>query len=150
MPPFPPPPPPNWTRSWAPPIAAGGSARDRPPRAGKSGPVGQPADGPYLGDLGFRGADWAKHWHGHYGAVVLTKAAYPTQAGRHWFSGLRQVIETINGWLEERFGLHFPRARTAWGLQTRLAAKLAAFNLAVHFNHLQLRAPFTAVEVSWA
>jgi len=114
------------------------------------GAVGALAVGPYLGDLGFRGADWGEHWHDHYGASVLTKAAYPTGAGRHWFSGLRQVIETINGWLEERFGLHFPRARTAWGLQTRLAAKLAAFNLAVHFNHLQQRAPFTAVEVSWA
>jgi hypothetical protein len=124
-------------------------------RQGPTGPLflrgaaGVPAVGPYLGDLGFRGADWGAHWHHHYGAEVLTKTAYLTDVGRQWFSGLRQVVETVNGWLEERFGLQFPRARTAWGLRTRLAAKLAAFNLAVHFNHLQGHPAFTAVELSW-
>jgi hypothetical protein len=119
-------------------------------RAGPTGPialrgaVGAPAAGVYLGDLGYRGANWAGHWLADYGAPVLTKAAYRDRAGRRWFNGLRQVVETVNGWLEDRLGLQFPRARTAWGLHTRLAAKLAAFNLAVHFNYLTGRSPFTA------
>jgi hypothetical protein len=126
-------------------------------RQGPTGPLllrgaaGAPAAGPYLGDLGYCGADWARHWRTDYGARVLTKADYrPGPAGRpgrRWVSGLRQVVETVNGWLGERFGLNFPRARTAWGLQTRLAAKLAAFNLAVHVNHLHGRPTFAAVEL---
>jgi hypothetical protein len=125
-------------------------------RQGPTGPVllrgaaGTPAAGPYLGDLGYRGAEWRQHWHADYGATVLLKTDYPAGPGRSWLSGLRQVVETVNGWLEERFGLHFPRAKTAWGLQTRLAAKLAAFNLAIHFNHLLGRPPFTAVEFAWS
>jgi hypothetical protein len=136
--------------------ALGPAHRRRGARQGPTGPLfrrgaaGAPADGPYLGDLGFRGRDWARHWRSDYGAGVLTKADYPRgpegRPGRRWLSGLRQVVETVNGWLEDRFGLHFPRARTAWGLQTRLAAKLAAFNLAVHCNHLHGRPPFEAIE----
>jgi hypothetical protein len=125
-------------------------------RQGPTGPlflrgaVGQALDGVYLGDRGFRGAEWVAHWRQHYGAAVLTPTIYATRAARHWFHGVRQVVETVNDWLEERFGLHFPRARTAWGLQTRLAAKLAAFNLAVHFNHLHHRPAFSAVELPWS
>jgi hypothetical protein len=117
-------------------------------RQGPTGPillrgaVGAPAPGSYLGDLGYAGAAWAEHWQRDYGAPVLTKAAYSQRASRRWFSGLRQVVETVNGVLEERLGLQFPRARTCWGLQTRLAAKLAACNLAVHFNYLCHLPPF--------
>jgi hypothetical protein len=124
-------------------------------REGPTGPIflrgaaGVPADGGvYLGDLGYRGQNWARHWL-DYGARILTKAAYPAPADRRWFNGLRQVVETVNNWLEDRFGLCFPRARSAWGLQTRLAAKLAAFNIAVHFNYLDGRPPFSATPL-WA
>jgi hypothetical protein len=120
-------------------------------RRGPTGPIllrgaiGVPTGAVYLGDLGYRGRNWARHWRDTYGALVLTQDAYPDRAGRRWFSGQRQIVETVNGWLEDRLGLHFPRARTAWGLQTRLAAKLAAFNLAVYFNHLHARPPFAAI-----
>ena len=122
-------------------------------RAGPTGPIflrgaaGEPADGVYVGDLGYRGHGWASHWWTDYGAQVLTKAAYRDRPSRRWLCGLRQVVETVNGWLEEQLGLWFPRARTAWGLQTRLAAKLAAFNLAVHFNSLAARPPFTHIHL---
>ena len=91
-----------------------------------------------MGDQGYRGRNWAEHWLRDYGVRVLTKAVYAAgeRDARRWLSRLRQVVETVNGWLEERLGLHFPRARTAWGLQARLAAKLAAFNLAIYFNSL--------------
>jgi hypothetical protein len=131
----------------------GPAHRDGGHRQGPTGPIflrgaaGAPADGPYLGDLGYRGMNWAQHWRADYGVRVLTKAAYPDPAGRRWLSGLRQKVETVNGCLEERLGLFFPRARTAWGLQTRLAAKLAAFNIAVHFNYLSGRLPFSATPI---
>jgi hypothetical protein len=133
----------------------GPAHRDGGHRQGPTGPiflrgaVGAPAAGVYLGDRGYRGRNWAQHWLADYGARVLPKASYPDRRSGHWFCGLRQVVETVNGWLEERLGLHFPRARTAWGLQTRLAAKLAAFNLAVHFNSLTGRPLFTATP-TWA
>ena len=124
-------------------------------RQGPTGPLylrgaaGVASDGVYLGDLGYQGRDWAQHWLDHYGVKLLTKASYPSRAGKRWLSGLRQIVETVNGWLEDRFGLHFPRARTAWGFQTSLAAKLAAFNMVVLFNHLIGRPPFMAIEL-WA
>lgn len=153
----------RWRRSPSAPVPTaeeldpilGPAHRDGGHRQGPTGPIflrgaaGLPADGVYLADLGYRGNDWARHWRTHYGARVLTKAVLPPACGRRWFNRLRQIVETVNGWLEERFGLFFPRARTAWGLQTRLAAKLAAFNIAVHFNHLAGRPPFSSTPL-WA
>lgn len=111
--------------------------------------VGAPAAGPYLTDLGFAGQRWGRHWRQHYGATVITKAdsrALPTAAERyraaHWLSSLRQVVETVFHWLTDTFGLKFPRARTYWGLLTRLAAKVAAFNLAIYVNYLFDRPTF--------
>lgn len=80
--------------------------------------------------------------------TVLTKDDYDglpladRRQARAWFCGLRQVIETVNGWLDDTLGLKFPRARTPWGLLTRLAAKVAAYNLALYLNHLYGRPTF--------
>ena len=52
------------------------------------------------------------------------------------------MVETVFHTLSARFGLTFPRARTYWGLLTRLGAKVAAFNLAVYVNHLFNRPMF--------
>jgi hypothetical protein len=105
-----------------------------------------------LGDLGYAGAHWGAHWLAAYGAQVLTKAAYlavPDEAAqreaRHWFSGLRQIVETINNLLTEQLGLKFPRARSRWGLVARIAAKVAACNFTILFNHLQGRPLFSHV-----
>lgn len=125
----------------------GPAHRRRGQRLGPTGPisswlsVGTPADVPYLADLGFRGEHWICHWRDDYGAVVLTKADYAAlskpadqRAACRWLNSLRQVIETVNGCLTERFGLKFPRARTYWGVLARVAAKIAAHNLAIHIN----------------
>lgn len=133
-----------------------GPPRDKDrPRVGPTGPVGPrlgvgTASGvPVLGDLGFRGERWQRHWRAAYGTAVLTKGEFSPatppddlRRSRQWFSGLRQVVETVNGLLEDRLGLWYPRAHSYWGLLTRLAAKVAAFNLAVYVNYLTGRAPF--------
>ena len=57
----------------------------------------------------------------------------------HWFNRLRHPVETTFSWLEGHLRLKFPRARTYWGLLTRLAAKISAYNLAVAINYLFAR-----------
>lgn len=124
------------------------------PAVGPTGPIG-PSSGagsahgrPLLGDLGFRGVGWVHHWQDDYATSVLTKADYGSlppeerEQAASWFSGLRQVVETVNGWLVERFGLKRPKARSYWGVLTRVAAKVAAFNLGVSLNHLFARPTF--------
>ncbi len=55
--------------------------------------------------------------------------------------GLRQAVETTFNTLTS-LGLAFPRARSYWGLLTRLAAKVVALNLGVYLNHLFGRPPY--------
>ena len=126
----------------------------RRPAVGPTGPMG-PSTGagtpharPILADLGFTGVKWIEHWREDYGAEVLTQADYarePKEEWRkatRWFHGVRQVVETVNNWLDERFGLKRPRAHTYWGVLTRVAAKVAAFNVGVYLNHLFERPTF--------
>lgn len=124
-------------------------------RAGVTGPIGprlaagSPGREPYVSDLGLSGERWRAHWRHDYGAVVLTKAEYaalsdPTARSRWtgWLCGLRQPVETVFNALTATLGAKFPRARTDWGVWTRLAAKVAAYNLAVFVNHLCGRPTF--------
>jgi hypothetical protein len=113
----------------------------RGPRQGPTGPVaprggvGAPQAGIYLGDRGFAGSRWHQHWQEAYGAHVLT-AREVAPAARPWLASLRQVVEQVFGCLDALFGLKYSRARTHWGLITRLAAKVSAYALLVHLNYL--------------
>ena len=101
--------------------------------------VGRPISEPYLGDNGFFGSLWQKHWRQQYGARVLTPKNYigsESKAARRRHCSLKQVVETVNGQLEEVFGLQFPRARSKWGLLSRVAAKVAALNVGIWLNRL--------------
>lgn len=127
----------------------GGKRQGPTGRVGGRWGVGTAGDAPLVGDLGYRGADWQRHWREEYGTAVLTKGEYLAQPGkqeqraaRRWLSGLRQVVETVNGGLERMFGLKCPQAHSWWGLLTRLGAKIAAFNLAVYLNYLSGRRHF--------
>ena len=124
---------------------------------GPTGPIwprdgaGRPTPAPVLADLGFRGAHWATHWRDDYGALVLTHDTYQgdqAPAARRQHSGRRQIIETVNGILEQTFHLHFPRAHSFWGLRARLAAKLLAFNLGLWLNTFLGRRPL-AFDTLW-
>ena len=124
-------------------------------RQGPTGPlgprsgVGAPSSVPAIADLNYAGEAWNRHWRDHYGAVVLTEAAYQDLAGPQrgrairWLHSRRQMVETAIGQLVGRFGLKFPRARTLWGLHTRLGAKMAAYNLTLYLNRLFGRRPFS-------
>jgi hypothetical protein len=125
-------------------------------RLGPTGPifprlgVGEPADHDYLGDLAFQGQAWITHWHDHYHATVQTKAdcrwletGRERQLARRWLASLRQIAETANNYLTSALGLTFPRPRTFWGLLTRLAAKVAAYDIAIYINYLTHRPTFS-------
>lgn len=131
----------------------GPAHRRRGDRLGPTGPIrarlaaGRPAAGPYLADLGMRGSAWRQHWRTDYAATILLKSDYPpadpsAPARTHWLCGLRQIVETVFAHLSSTFGLAFPRARSDRGLLSRLAAKIAAFNLNRLINHLYHRPPF--------
>jgi hypothetical protein len=121
-------------------------------RRGPNGPVrgrlsvGPPWGGPSLSDLGLSGVAWRRHWYHQWGAAVLLKTDYAKgperQSAVRWFNRLRQRIEQTFSVLDAALGLKFPRAHTYWGLLTRLAAKLSAFNLALAVNLLLGRPPY--------
>ena len=130
------------------------------PRVGPTGPLtsptsaGAPNRGVYLADRGLAGRAWHRHWEQAWKATVYTAHDLPQPAPgdargqrarrtlTRWFSGLRQVAETAFGAVQAVFGLCFPRARTYQGVRTRVAAKIAAFNLALLINHRFGRSPF--------
>jgi len=111
------------------------------PRAG----VGVPSQAPYIGDGAFGGGVWTPHWRQDYDAVVLRGrdlSTLPDAPVRRQLAGWRQVVETVNGQLTQVLGLAFPGAKTRWGLLSRIAAKLATFNLGLWLNHQFHRPPF--------
>ena len=101
-----------------------------------------------IGDLNYKGEAWNQHWRDQYGAVVLTEDLYrdldpaDRREAKRWFHSLRQTVENVFSQLDSRFGLKFPRARTRWGLHTRLGAKMAAYNLSLYLNCLFDQRPF--------
>lgn len=124
-------------RAGCPQLAGSGAAHLHPPQDWM-GPVqaSGSASGRFLGaDAGFTGPRWHQHWQADYGVEVVTPpdGLIPPATAR-WFSGLRQVIETVFAHLCDSFGLKYPGAHTTWGLITRIAAKLAAYNLGLAIN----------------
>jgi hypothetical protein len=98
---------------------------------------GTPEGDPYLLDAGATGAVWQEHWRAAYRAEIVTVAETMTPDDvlpRREHASRRQTIETVNQHLTDDFHLPFPRARSRWGLLSRLAAKLAAFNLGIWLN----------------
>ncbi len=124
----------------------GPSHRHGGQRRGPNGPLrgresaGQASARPSLSDLGLHGQHWRHHWRQHLNAKVLLKTDYAPGPERQrsvsWFNRVRHTVEQTFSVLDAVFGLKFPRARTYWGLLTRLAAKISAYNLAIGINHL--------------
>ena len=55
---------------------------------------------------------------------------------RRWLRSKRDLVETVFGMLADQFRFETTRALSTRGLQTRLAAKLLAFNLSLTINRL--------------
>jgi hypothetical protein len=97
---------------------------------------GAPLKQPVMTDSGFRGDDWLEHWATVYGVHVCPLPKGLSRTQRHWWSSVRQMVETTFANLSEHFGLKYPGAHTVWGLLTRVAAKVAAYNLGILMNRL--------------
>lgn len=66
-----------------------------------------------------------------------TPAKSPAEAHwRRWLRSKRDLVETVFGMLADQFKLETTRALSLRGLQTRLAAKVLAFNLSLTINRL--------------
>lgn len=103
--------------------------------------VGHHRSLPYLADQGFNGERWLSHWQHEYELTVI--AAPPMNARQRWnratmkwLSSHRQIVETVISRLSEVFGLKRLNAHRDWGKITRLAAKMAAYNIGCYFNRL--------------
>ncbi|HEX5166737.1 MAG TPA: hypothetical protein VFV93_15135 [Thermomicrobiales bacterium] len=108
------------------------------------GTAGAAATVPYIADDGFCGAAWVRHWHDDLAATVFTGRGYGPTAPAHLTRShhrWRQVIETVNESLNAALHLPCPRAKTPWGVITRLTAKCCAFNVGIWVNRLLGRAP---------
>lgn len=104
--------------------------------------VGAPGLGLYLADQGFSGVAWSAHWVEDANAWVHTVTAADPPVVRRAQHHCRQVIETVNGLLHETFQLAFPKAKTMWGVVTRIIAKCTAVNVGIWANRLLGRPDF--------
>ncbi len=96
--------------------------------------VGHAQSGVYLTDDGFKGQGWHRHWRDDDQAEVISSTdAKPAAQAHH---RRRQIVETINAALTEVFHLPFPRAKSMWGVVSRIATKCLALNLGIWANRL--------------
>jgi hypothetical protein len=119
-----------------PPEVQAGRSRVKPPSdwVGPTQSCGKTRGRPIVSDQGFAGEEWWRHWEADYQATVVTKPTGGSAELGRWFASIRQMVETAFAHLCESFGLKYPGAHTKWGLITRVAAKLAAYNLGIRIN----------------
>ena len=116
------------------------------PPVGRIGPlqaVGPAAGRDYLADKGFASPRWCRHWATAFQARVHTipqrkapEARAWSPADKKWLASHRQVVETAFAFLQDVFGCKRSGAHSLWGLYTRMAAKMAAYNLGCFINRL--------------
>lgn len=109
------------------------------------GSVGRPTKQVYLADKGFQGPQTHRRWQRCYGAEVIAppqdeRARHPWPAGlRRVLSGMRQIVETVIGKLEQSTNLLDDRPHTRGGFAARLAGRMALHNLCLWLNQQQGR-----------
>jgi len=96
---------------------------------------------PYGADRGFNGARWQQHWQQAYQATVISvppdNVAQPwSPAWKRWLASHRPMVDTVFARLEESFALKRLNAHSYWGQLTRVAAKMAAYNIGIYLNRL--------------
>lgn len=69
-----------------------------------------------------------------------------SEAVAECITGVRQIIETVNGQLAEQFNLQQNHAHTFWGLCTRLYSKLTAHTLSIYINRLLGKQDFLQIK----
>ena len=114
--------------------------------------VGRPALGPYLADNGFSGRPNYAHWRDWYDAEVLAAPKHQefgvwTREYRRWFSGLRQIVETVYDKLVNLFLLGRRRPHSLDGFQAGLEATVALHNFLIWLNKQLGRPPLAFADL---
>jgi hypothetical protein len=106
---------------------------------------------PVLADNGYCG-DWLASLFGKNGGALwyaLRRSKKAASGGesalRAWHRGLRARIESVFGSLEDQFQMEETRARSVWGVMTRVVAKLLAYMVGFLANET-LGRPGTALK----
>lgn len=104
-----------------------------------------------LGDAGYSGENMSTV-AGVLGHVLwaLPKRSRPARDAeakrwRRWVRSKRALIETVFSMLADQFRVETTKARSLWGVWTRVVAKVLAFDLSLHLNRL-LGRPLLAVK----
>ena len=114
--------------------------------------VGGSALGFYAADTGFEGEENHRRWLLLYKGHVIchpksnSKNAWP-KAWRRWLHSLRQLVETVYGWLMEFFRLDRERPHDITGFMANLAAKVALHNFCIWLNKRLGRAPLAFADL---
>ena len=126
------------------------SRRPKGPTGPRYGPasVGRQSPVPYLADKGFCGPDWLAHWSQDLGAVVIPPPV-DDAAALQTHRRERQIIETVYSLLDSQFHIKQIHARTYEGVCTRVAAKIAAYNVAIAQNVHFGRPPLAVGSLAW-
>jgi hypothetical protein len=102
--------------------------------------VGSAAEGPYIADKGFEGAENRLRWLESYGAHVIhppkrnSRKKRWSKRLRRWIAGIRQIVENAYDKLFNTFGLWRERPHELEGLRARLAGRVALHNFCIWLN----------------
>src|SRR5262245_14325274 len=99
---------------------------------------GAAATTPILSDGGLRGDDGLAAGAPAYRVQVCPRPKAAPRPTRHWWSAVRQVVETPCAHLRESCGLTYPGAHSTWGLRMRVAA----YNVGLMIHRLLGRPDF--------
>ncbi len=107
-----------------------------------------------LGDKGFLDQERQQVLAEECGVLLLTpkRVNQKEQNPKAWdaiLNRLRRMIETTFSQAKETFGLEKPRARTLWGMLSRLIAKIAGLTIAAWSNQNNARPPLQLAEFTF-
>jgi hypothetical protein len=99
-----------------------------------------------LGDMAYLCKWWQEHMLQERGIRVVTRfkknmADTNAPEDKHLLRTLRMKVETVNGQLQDRFGLARLWAQDEWHLQGRVMRKVLAHTLGIYFNVRDGRPP---------
>ena len=107
-----------------------------------------------LGDKGFLDEEKQHTLEEDGGVLLLTpkRVNQKKQNPKQWdivLNRLRRMIETTFSQAKETFGLEKPRARTLWGMLSRLIAKITGLTIAAWSNQNNGRPPLQLAEFTF-
>ena len=104
-----------------------------------------------IGDKAYISGDKADdlNQHNRISMVTLPRSNQKPQLSaqaRYTINAVRQIIETVNGQLDEQFNIETNHAYSFWGLCTRLYSKLTAHTLCIFINRLLGKSDFLQIK----